>query len=228
MENILVLDSGIGGLYTAKILKEKFTNFNYIYFKDSFNCPYGNKSKEELFVLAKQNINFVLKRYKIKAVVIACNTLSTNCYKQLKTAYNLPFFVVKPPISKINKNTLILCTKTCYKALKIGLKGKEQGFDEITVFKTMLNKSQVIICAMHNLAFLIEKNVKNKAFLFRYLEKILNPILNKKYNQIILGCTHYNFVKNELAHIFKNPEFLEGSDFINLTKLKQYKNSLLL
>ena len=45
MKNILVLDSGIGGLYTSKILKEKYPNFNYIYFKDSFNCPYGNKSK---------------------------------------------------------------------------------------------------------------------------------------------------------------------------------------
>ena len=123
MENILVLDSGIGGLYTAKILKKKYPNFNYIYFKDTFNCPYGNKSKEELLILAQENINFVLKRYKIKAVVLACNTLSTNCANELKKVYNLPVYAVKPPLNKITKPCLVLCTKTCYNAIKNNLKG---------------------------------------------------------------------------------------------------------
>ena len=219
MENILVLDSGIGGLYTAKILKKKYPNFNYIYFKDTFNCPYGNKSKEELLILAQENINFVLKRYKIKAVVLACNTLSTNCITGLKKVYNLPVYAVKPPLNKITKPCLVLCTKTCYNALKRGLSGKEKSYSEITTFETNINNQKTIICAMHNLAFKIEQNIKNKTFLYKYLQKVLQPVKTENINQIILGCTHYNFVKQELNAIFNSCEFLEGSELVNLKML---------
>lgn len=220
MENILVLDSGIGGIYTAKILKEKYPNFNYIYFKDSFNCPYGNKNKEELLNLAQNNINFVLKSYKISAIVLACNTLSTNCKNELKQVYNLPIFSVEPPLDKITKTCLILCTKTCYNALKKNLIGSEEEYGEITLFKTQINNNFTIICAMHNLAFIIEKNINNKLLVQNYLSNSLTPIKNEKFSEIVLGCTHYNFVKNEIASLFNNCEILEGSQQVNLNNLK--------
>ena len=220
MENILVLDSGIGGLYTVNVLKQEYPQFNYIYFKDSFNCPYGNKCKEDLFKIAQININFVLKRCKIAGVVLACNTLSTNCVNELKSVYNFPIFTVEPPLNKISKPCLVLCTKTCYNALKRGLSGKEKSYSEITTFETIINNQRTIFCAMHNLAFKIEQNIKNKTFLYKYLQKVVQPVKTENINQIILGCTHYNFVKQEINAIVTSCEFLEGSQFVNLKMLE--------
>ena len=216
MENILVLDSGIGGLYTAKILKEKYPSFNYIYFKDTFNCPYGNKSKEELLKIAQNNINFVLKRYKIRAVVLACNTLSTNCVKELKKAYNLPFFTVEPPINKITKPCVVLCTQTCFLAIKNGLVGEQIEYKELTTFNTNINSINLLFCAMHNLAHIIEKDMCTKEMMKIYLKNILKPVKTENYNQLLIGCTHYNFVVNQLQTLFNGYEILEGSEFVSL------------
>ncbi len=211
MENILVLDSGIGGLYTAKILKEKYPNLNYIYFKDTFNCPYGNRSREELLKIALNNINFVLKRFKIKAIVLACNTLSTNVKIMLPNALNVPVLCVEPPINKITQKALVMCTCASYNALKLNLVGKEKVYEHITTLKTNRNGAGITLCAMHNLALFIEKNIKNREKIKEYLKISLEPILNESFNQIVLGCTHYNFVKEELKTVFGNCEFLEGS-----------------
>ncbi len=220
MENILVLDSGIGGLSTAKILKKKHPNFNYIYFKDTFNCPYGNKSKEELLLIALNNINFVLKRYKIKAVVLACNTLSTNVKKRLQNTLKIPIFAVTPPIEHITAKALVLSTNASFKALTKGLVGEVNKFSYITTLKTKINGNEVVFCAMHTLALEIEKNIKKKNYLLEYLKNVLKPLKYESFKQIVLGCTHYNYVKEELGQIFTKVKFLEGSSLVNLNSIK--------
>ena len=78
-----LFDSGIGGLTVLKTLINKYPNNEYFYYGDTLNVPYGNKSKDELCILAKKNIDFLISKW-VELIIIACGTLSSNCLDYLK------------------------------------------------------------------------------------------------------------------------------------------------
>ena len=81
--SIGVMDSGVGGLTVLKQLLDLCPNESYIYFGDTKNLPYGEKSKEELILLAKKIFDFFQEK-QVKAVVMACNTTSATVYDKFK------------------------------------------------------------------------------------------------------------------------------------------------
>ena len=80
---IAVFDSGVGGLTVYKKLKELLPNEDYIYFGDLKNCPYGQKSKQQLIDLTADIFNY-FKYEDVKAVVMACNTTSAKCLRWIQ------------------------------------------------------------------------------------------------------------------------------------------------
>ena len=88
---IAVFDSGVGGLSVYSKFREALPSENTIYFGDLKNLPYGNKSKEELIVFAKNILDF-FKSKKVKAVVIACNTSSALAYDSIKDDYDFEIY----------------------------------------------------------------------------------------------------------------------------------------
>ena len=91
-----IFDSGVGGLtVTSRVIKE-LPNEAIVYFGDTARVPYGSKSKETITKCAKQDIRFLLSR-NVKAVVIACNTVSSNSLDELKSTFDIPIFGVVEP-----------------------------------------------------------------------------------------------------------------------------------
>ena len=80
---IAVLDSGVGGLSVLSVLEKKFPNERFLYFGDNGNAPYGNRSKQNLLSITLKNIDYI-KSYDVKAIVVACNTLSVNIIYNIK------------------------------------------------------------------------------------------------------------------------------------------------
>lgn len=73
-----IFDSGIGGLTVLKKLLQEKPNNDYIYYGDTINLPYGDKTKEQLLNLAKKDIEFLLS-HNVDLIIIACGTVSSNC-----------------------------------------------------------------------------------------------------------------------------------------------------
>ena len=96
-----VMDSGVGGLSVLKRLVEVMPNQAFLYFGDNQNAPYGNKSKRELLRLVTSNIIYLLS-YNVKAIVVACNTLSMGLMTEIKEFSPVPVFFVFPPFVKNN------------------------------------------------------------------------------------------------------------------------------
>ena len=84
-----VMDSGIGGLTVLKQLLNIRPQEKYLYFGDTKNLPYGEKSKEELIKIVKEIFDF-FETQNVKAVVLACNTSSATAYEELKDNYSIP------------------------------------------------------------------------------------------------------------------------------------------
>ena len=93
---IAVVDSGIGGTSVLSELIKKYPHYNYIYFADNLNMPYGKKSKRFLLKRAKEIIDVLKNSYKVDAIIIACNTLSSViCECMGENVYVMPFSLDK-------------------------------------------------------------------------------------------------------------------------------------
>ena len=87
--SIGVFDSGLGGLTAVRQLRRLMPSENIIYFGDTARVPYGNRSRETLLQCARQDMRF-LSSFDLKAVVIACGTVSTNCLGELRAESGVP------------------------------------------------------------------------------------------------------------------------------------------
>ena len=91
-----VFDSGLGGLTAVRRLRELMPSENIIYFGDTARVPYGNRARETLLKYARQDLRF-LRSFDLKAVVVACGTVSTNCLEALQAESDIPIVGVVEP-----------------------------------------------------------------------------------------------------------------------------------
>lgn len=196
-----IFDSGIGGVTVLEEILKILPNENYIYYSDSKNNPYGDKSDQEIIKIA-DNIVSNLIEYGCKAIVIACNTASAKASQYLRKKYcDIPIIVIEPAYKMINdyansEETLIIATKATIESEK---------------FKNLYNRynnDNTYVIACSGLADLIENHDQLK--IKNYLKENLREYATKVKN-VVLGCTHYVLIKEELREILGDITFFEGS-----------------
>ncbi len=191
---IAILDSGMGGLSVLLECKKLLPSYNYVYFSDSKNLPYGNKSKNRLKNLACENIKKLLRKFDIKIIILACNTLTTMCIDFLRKAFPEIIFVGVEPCIKLAKDSgykraLIIATcGTIKNSLVIKKYASHEDF--------LLGEKQ--------LATLVEKNRGHLYRLYPYVDKVCKCYYGK-VDCVVLGCTHYVFIKKMFERLFSVP-----------------------
>lgn len=193
-------DSGIGGVTVLKECIKENPNFEYIYYSDSLNNPYGDKSKEEVLGIASNIAQYLINKG-CSIIVIACNTVSAICVEYLRIHYPDVIFVAIEPAVKcaydnLEDNTLIMATK---------------GTMDSERFHTLYDKyhrDNFYLKSCIGLANLIENG--NIDLIKVYLKDNLSMYKNK-VNSVVLGCTHYPLIKKEITEILGNVTFYDGS-----------------
>ena len=109
------LDSGIGGSTVLTKTLALLPNENYVFFSDSANCPYGDKSDEEIIERCDKIVSLLINDYNCKAIVIACNTASAKASAYLRKKYSLPIIAIEPAYKMVyDRNpdgfTLVMAT----------------------------------------------------------------------------------------------------------------------
>lgn len=201
-QRIGIFDSGIGGLSILSELVNTLPNENYLFYEDSINNPYGEKSDEELFSIACNIVDYLLTN-NCKIIVIACNTATTSCIKKLRDKYQDVIFVGTVPAIKMAydsnlKNTLLLATPYTVSSKRV-----QELLNDYTA-----KDQSIYVVSGENLANLIEEEKKDE--IYNLLNKILLPY-KEKIDSIILGCTHYPLVSDMIRKILPNIEILDGS-----------------
>lgn len=201
-QKIGVFDSGIGGLSILKELVNILPNENYLFYEDSINNPYGEKSDDELFSITSNIVDYLLEN-KCKIIVIACNTATTSCMKKLRQKYKNVIFVGTVPAIKMSydsnsKNTLLLATPYTINSERV-----QELLNDYTA-----KDQSISVVSGENLANLIEEAKEEE--IYNLLNKILLPC-KEQIDSIILGCTHYPLVKDTIKKILSNVEILDGS-----------------
>ena len=183
-----VFDSGIGGLTILKSLLENHPNNEYIYFGDTLNIPYGEKTNDQLKDLSDRIIRFLISK-KVDMIVIACGTISSSIYDEIKNKYDVPIYDIINPITnqlkklKIKKALLIATDKTI----------ESKKFEE----KLKSANMELYTQACPKFVPIIEH--KSKDLLEIELGEYLYQYKNLDIEVVIPGCTHYPIISGEIA-----------------------------
>lgn len=183
-----VFDSGIGGLTILKSLLENHPNNEYIYFGDTLNIPYGEKTNDQLKDLSDKIIRFLISK-KVDMIVIACGTISSSIYDEIKNKYDVPIYDIINPITnqlkklKIKKALLIATDKTI----------------ESKTFEEKLKSANMELYTQACPKFVPIIEHKSKDLLEIELGEYLYQYKNLGIEVVIPGCTHYPIISGEIG-----------------------------
>lgn len=184
-----VFDSGVGGLSVVKQLMKVLENESIVYFGDTARVPYGNKSKETVTKFSRQDIRFLLSK-DVKAVVIACNTASSNSLDDMKAEFDVPLFGVVIP----GANEAVKATKN----KKIGIIGTAatvRSGQYKRLITEMCPEAEVFEKACPLFVPLAEDGWTDNEVAYKTAELYLSGMVEKGVDCIVLGCTHYPLLK---------------------------------
>ncbi|XBC39712.1 MAG: glutamate racemase [Buchnera aphidicola (Chaetogeoica yunlongensis)] len=197
---IVIFDSGFGGLSIYKTIKKKYPYINYIYIFDNKNFPYGEKQDQFILAQILKIITAIKKKIKIKMVILACNTVTITSLITLKNYFRFPIIGISPDFIKAINTT---------KNKVIGLLGTKITINHYHVkyFIKLLSPKYTIKPFYNNkLVKIAENKLITKSLSIKKLKTILQPLLLLPNipDTIILGCTHFSFLKKEIKKIFFN------------------------
>lgn len=189
-----VMDSGVGGLSVLKHLTRQLPHEHFIYFADSAHAPYGNKTATEI----QQRCEIVadtLIAQGAKALVVACNTATAAAIGSMRQHYTLPIIGMEPavkPAAAASKNGIIGVLATT---------GTLQSAQFAALLEHYGQNVQVVTQACVGLVECIEQGQLDAPQTQALLKQYCQPLMAAGADTIVLGCTHYPFVRQYIQQI---------------------------
>ena len=188
-------DSGVGGLSVLREAVKLMPNEHYVYFGDSKNAPYGVKKVEEIKDLTYKAVEFLIEKG-AKAIVVACNTATSAAVASLRVTYpSIPIIGIEPavkPAVELNRPGAIIIMAT-----PVTLKERK--------FKNLIakygDKAEVVSMPCPELVEYVESGDLKGKDVREYLENKFASYKREDISSVVLGCTHYPFVKDIIKDI---------------------------
>ena len=194
-----IFDSGIGGLSIAQEIAKHLPHERFIYFADTAHVPYGPRNDQNIRELTAQAIEW-LYRKGCKVAVVACNTASAFSLDYLREHYgdNFPIIglvpALKPAVLQSKSKTVaVLATPATFRG---------QLIKEVVDKFAQPSGVTVIPVTCLDLVPFVESGAQMSAACLATLKDILQPVVDQGADYLVLGCTHYPFLKIAIQSIF--------------------------
>ena len=194
-----IFDSGIGGLSIAQEIAHYLPHEHIVYYADTAHVPYGPREDQDIRELTAQAIEW-LYRKGCKAAVVACNTASAFSLDSLRAHYGENFPIIglvpalKPAVLQSQTKTVaVLATPATFRGQLIQ-----------DVMERFAKPAQVKVIPITSLELVpfVEAGAQMSAACLQTLQEILQPAVDQGADFLVLGCTHYPFLKTAIWHIF--------------------------
>ncbi|MEM7680196.1 MAG: glutamate racemase [Pseudomonadota bacterium] len=214
-----IFDSGLGGLLITKSIREALPEHDLIYFGDTLRMPYGNRSDEAIYRFSKRVIDWLFKQ-DCALIIMACNTASARALRRVQQEHL--------PRCWPDRNVLGVVVPTLEVAIEQGAKTIGVIGTNATIsakiyseeLKKLAPDLTIIEQATPLLAPLIEND--GSRWSTDILMHYLTPLKEQGVESLILGCTHYAFLKDQIAKIMGEGCQIISQDDIIPHKLEQY------
>jgi len=219
MSQIGFFDSGVGGATVMREARRLLPREDFLYYGDTLHAPYGTKSDEEILRLSRDAARFLVEKG-VKALVIACNTASAAAAAQLRRELSIPIIAIEPalkPAHFLRKDgaVLVLATEATLRLEKFGRLMALYGEGAVPIPGT-------------GLVELIEADRADSPECEALLRRLIGPHLAEPVDAIVLGCTHYVFLRPLLSRIAPGVPVVDGhlGTARQLVRVLQEKNLL--
>lgn len=189
-------DSGIGGISVLREAVALMPNENYIYIGDSMNAPYGTRTPEEVRNLSFNVIDKLIS-LGVKAVVVACNTATSAAIDDLREKYEsqLPIIGIEPALKPAVENygdgvVVIMATPMTL---------SENKFSKLS--ERYSETAEIVPMPCDGLVEIIESGITSGPIVEDYLHNKFESIDKNEVSAVVLGCTHYPFIKDALVNV---------------------------
>lgn len=193
---IAVFDSGVGGISVLKSLVEVMPHEDFIYYGDSANAPYGTKTLDEVRKLTCEHAKNLLIDQHAKGLVVACNTATSAAVRILREKYpDIPIVGIEPAVKpavlfKENPRVLVMATPMTIREEKL-----RKLIDRYS------DKGEIIPLPCPGLMNFVERGDLNGDDVRQYLEELLYEYTKNEVDAVVLGCTHYPFVRRMIQEV---------------------------
>ena len=215
MVTIGVFDSGVGGLSILDEALQQLPHHNYIYFADSANAPYGDKPPQWIAERSLQICRYLMEQ-DCSAIVVACNTATAEAIATIRSTLDIPIIGVEPgikPAAMQSKNGIVgvLATEATLNSDKFN-----------ALLATLPEHCQFIKQAGAGLVPLIEAGLIETPEMQALLRSHLKPMQDQGADTLVLGCTHYPFLKKMIrAVVGDSMTLIDTSDAVVRQLLRQ-------
>src|SRR3989344_2238954 len=206
-----VFDSGYGGLTVFRELDKKFPKYNFIYFGDNARAPYGSRSPETIYQYTKEAVDWLFKEG-CELIILACNTAAATALRRLQKE--------NPERKALGALIPVAEAVAASKAHPVGILATEASVKSEAYIREIHKISpdiKIVQEAAPLLVPLIEAAMIYHSDMSRALKKYLNPFKTESIQNIVLGCTHYPFIKHLIqaempdAKIFDSPSTIPAA-----------------
>ncbi len=197
-------DSGMGGVSVLHEARRILPNEHFLFFGDNGNAPYGPRPLAEIRALCAAGIDRLLAR-DVKAIVIACNTATSAYAKILRQAHpELPIVGMEPALkpahfARHGGKVLVLATKATLSLEKYEKLKARYGADVISVVGTGLVER-------------VEAGQADAPETAEHIARLLAPYRSEQIDAVVLGCTHYPFLRRPIAALFPDAQIFDGRE----------------
>ncbi|MEG2095837.1 MAG: glutamate racemase [Alistipes sp.] len=202
-----VYDSGMGGLTVWREIRRALPEESLIYLGDGLNCPYGDRPQEEIRQLADQAVSLLVQRG-CKMIVVACNTATAAAIGYLREKYPLlPIVGMEPAVKPACLNT---------RSGVVGVLATERSLSGDLFRRTTANYGrdvEIIAAAGKGFVELVELDQEQTPEAEACVRRAMTEMLARGADQIVLGCTHYPFLKATIERVVagKNVTIIDPS-----------------
>lgn len=198
-----VFDSGVGGISVLRELRAMLPEEDFIYFGDSANAPYGEKSSDEIRALAWHVVETLLKSG-IKALVIACNTATAAAAPLIRERLDMPVVAMEPALKPASKcahggKVLVMATPLTLSLDKFQSLMERYGKDALPM-------------PCPGLMELVERGIVDGSELDEYITDMRARIGGEHVDAVVLGCTHYVFLRAAIERAFPQAQVVDGNE----------------
>ena len=190
-----IFDSGIGGLSVWQALYDALPNESLTYLGDGVRCPYGSRSSAEILQYTEEAVERLLAEG-CKMIVVACNTATAVAIKRLRESYpTIPFIGLEPAVKPAALTT---------KRGIIGVLATERSLqgDHFRQAEAKYGAEVKILRAVgEGFVEAVERNEEHTAETEALIRKVVLPLVEGGADKIVLGCTHYPFLRREIERI---------------------------
>ena len=201
-----VFDSGLGGISVLRACVRLLPQENFLFFGDSANAPYGEKSLDQVRALTLSAVDRLLAQG-VKGIVVACNTATSAAIGLLRQLHpGLPIIGIEPAV----KPAALAAGSSSVIVMATPLTIREDKYQKLAA--AFCGHANVISLPCKGLAEMVERGIFDGPVLDAYLQDLLLPFRYCNIDYIVLGCTHYPLVEENIHRLFPGLRLLDPAE----------------